>query len=176
MHESFAKTLAPILGRRSLRTYEDREVSADLVAAMLEAAMAAPAAVARDPWRFIVLHSREVRERVAEGLPHGKMLGPAGVGFVVAGELAAAHDGQLSYLLQDCSAAIENLLLAAHGLGLGACWVGIHPSEDSIGCVKKMFSLPPPIVPIAAIALGLPGETLEPRTRYNPEFVRYGKW
>src|SRR5512145_233312 len=106
--------LATILGRRSIREYEERPVSDEVVRCLLEAAMAAPSAVACDPWRFVVLRSKEVRIRVAEGLPHGKMLARAGVGFAVVGDLDAAHDHQLSYLLQDCSAAIENLLLAAH--------------------------------------------------------------
>ena len=176
MHESLAPMLGPILGRRSIRAYQAREVSADVVTALLEAAMAAPSAVARDPWRFLVLRSREVREKVAEGLPHGKMLGSAGVGFVVAGELAAAHDGQLSYLLQDCSAAIENLLLAAHALGLGAVWLGVHPREPRIQHLRRVLSSPESVLPIACIAAGYPAEQKVARTRFNARYVHYDRW
>jgi nitroreductase len=176
MHESLAPRLGPILGRRSIRAYQDREVSDDLVTAMLEAAMAAPSAVARDPWRFVVLRSREVRAKVAEGLPHGKMLESAGVGFAVAGELEAAHDGQLSYLLQDCSAAIENLLLAAHALGLGAVWLGVHPREPRIQHLRRVLSIPESVLPVACIAVGYPVEQKAARTRFDARYVHYDRW
>ena len=96
--------------------------------------------------------------------------------IVVCGDLETAFDRQLSFLLQDCSAAIENLLLAAHALGLGACWVGVHPIEDAVKQLKQMLSLPTSVVPVAAIALGHPGEQPGPRTRFNPDHVHFEKW
>jgi nitroreductase len=174
--ESIEKALAPILGRRSIRAYENREVPDELVRAMLQAAMAAPSAVARDPWRFVVLRSKEVRSRIAQGLPNGGMLASAGVGFAICGELEAALDRQLSYMLQDCSAAIENLLLAAHALGLGAVWLGVHPREDRIAYVRSVLSIPESVLPISCIAVGFPAEQKSPRTRYRDDFVHYDKW
>jgi nitroreductase len=168
--------LAFIFGRRSIRIYTPGPISDKTVTTLLEAAMAAPSAMTKDPWRFVVARETEVLAGMAAALPGGKMLATSTLAIVACGDLDAAFERHSSYLLQDCSAAIQNLLLAAHCLGLGACWVGIHPSEDAIGRIKKMFSLPAPVIPIAAIALGLPGETLEPRTRYNPDFVRIGKW
>jgi nitroreductase len=176
MTPTIEQALAPLLGRRSIRAYQDREVPAELVRALLEAAMAAPSAVARDPWRFIVLSSRAVRAEVAAGLPHGTMLGSAGVGFVVCGDLEAAHDGQLSYLLQDCSAAIENLLLAAHALGLGAVWLGVHPRAERILHLRRTLAIPEPVLPIACIAVGYPGEHKAPRTRYDERLVHFDGW
>jgi nitroreductase len=176
MQETHVQALAPILGRRSVRAFEARDVSAELVEAMLAAAMAAPSAVARDPWRFVVLRSPAVRDAIAEGLPHGKMLGRCGVGIAVAGELEAAHDRQLSYLLQDCSAAIENLLLAAHALGLGAVWLGVHPRGPRIEHVRRVLSMPESVLPIACIAVGYPAETKAPRTRFDPRYVHYDRW
>ncbi len=173
---STAAKLDSLLARRSIRAYEPRPVSPELVQAMLEAAMAAPSAVACDPWRFIVLGSAAVREQVAAGLPHGKMLGRAGVGFVVAGDPAAAHDQQLSYLLQDCSAAIENLLLAAHALGLGAVWLGVHPRESRIEHVRRVLGIPESILPVACIAVGYPAETRPARTRFRAEYVHRDRW
>jgi nitroreductase len=168
--------LAFIFGRRSIRIYTPGAIPDETVTTLLEAAMAAPSAMTKDPWRFIVVRDPAALGAMAGALPGGKMLATATLGLVVCGDLEAAFEQHSSYLLQDCSAAIENLLLAAHSLGLGACWVGIHPSEESIASVKRLFSLPGPVVPIAAIALGLPGETLEARTRYNPQFVHTGKW
>ena len=100
----------------------------------------------------------------------------AALAMVVAGDLDAAFERHISYLLQDCSAATQNLLLAAHGLGLGACWVGVHPSEEGMRGVREILGMPPSAVPVAVVALGRPGETLEARTRFNAAAVHHGKW
>jgi len=104
------------------------------------------------------------------------MLSSAAMAIVVCGDLDAAFERQISYLLQDCAAAIENLLLAAHAQGLGACWVGIHPGEPLIKRVKELLSLPGSIVPVAAISLGQPSEQPPPRTRYNAGYVHPERW
>jgi nitroreductase len=165
-----------ILGRRSIRVYAPGEVGEAAVTQLLQAAMAAPSAVAKDPWRFVIIRKKETLTAIAAALPNGGMLATAPLGIVVCGDLDAAHDRQLSYLLQDCSAAIENLLLCAHGLGLGACWLGVHPREDRIRKLKEILSLPAPVIPVACLAIGRPGEAKEPRTRFNREFVHREKW
>jgi nitroreductase len=165
-----------IFGRRSVRVYSPGQIDEDTVTALLEAAMAAPSAMSKDPWRFIVVRDPKTLAKLPAILPGGSMLATATLAILVCGDQEAAFEGHLSFLLQDCSAAIENLLLAAHSLGLGACWVGIHPSKASIRSIKSLFSLPPAVVPVAAISLGLPGEQLEPRTRYNAASVQYEKW
>ena len=104
------------------------------------------------------------------------MLGEATAALVVCGDLNRAHDQQLSFLLQDLSAAIENILLAANALGLGACWLGIHPREERIAAVAQQFGLPGHVIPVAGIALGWPAQESAPRTRYNPECVHQEKW
>jgi nitroreductase len=168
--------LGLIFGRRSVRIYTPGEIAPETVTTLLEAAMAAPSAMTKDPWRFVVVRDPAALVQLAAILPGGKMLATASLAIVVAGDQDAAFERNISYLLQDCSAAIENLLLAAHGSGLGACWVGVHPSDDAIRRLKEMLSLPSSVAPVAVVALGLPGETLEPRTRYNPGFVHQGKW
>jgi nitroreductase len=168
--------LGLIFGRRSIRVYSPGEIDDQTVTRLLEAAMAAPSAMTKDPWRFVVVRDPQVLANLAAALPGGKMLATATLGIVACGDMDAAFDRQLSYLLQDCSAAIENLLLGAHTLGLGACWVGVHPSQDAIGHLKEMLTLPGHIIPIAVIALGHPGEQPGPRTRYNPDYVHRGKW
>jgi nitroreductase len=168
--------LQAILGRRSIRLFRPGPVSEAMVKTLLEAAMAAPSAVAKDPWRFVVIREPGMLRRIADALPHGKMLSDCPVGIVICGDLEVVHDHQLSYLLQDCSAAIENLLVAAHTLGLGSCWLGVHPREDRIASLSKILALPRPVLPVAAIALGWPGEIREPRTRYNPGYVHLERW
>jgi nitroreductase len=165
-----------LFGRRSIRKYRPGEVSDAQVETLLKAAMAAPSAVARDPWRFIVVRNPDTLAELAGHLSNGDMVREAGLAIVVAGDLEAAHDQQLSYLLQDCSAAIENLLLAAHALGLGACWLGVHPREARITALSKMFALPGHVLPVSVVAVGHPVRPKEPRTRYNPEYVHRERW
>lgn len=165
-----------IFERRSVRKYGKDAVSDGEIRDMLEAAMAAPSACCKDPWHFIVLRDREILEKTAAGLPHGGMLADAGAGIVVCGALSEAHDGMLSYMLQDCSAAIENILLAASSLGLGAVWLGAHPREDRIEHLRKTLGIPESITPISVVSIGRPAEKKEARTRYNRAKVHTDRW
>jgi len=165
-----------IFGRRSTRIYSPGEVSDRTVTKLLEAAIAAPSAMTKDPWRFVVVRHLQTLQKLGEALPGGKMLPTAALAVVVGGDLEATLNRNLSYLLQDCSAAIENLLLAAHAMGVGACWVGVYPDEEAVRKVRQILSLPGSVVPLAAIALGRPGEQLEARTRFNPDFVHFERW
>jgi nitroreductase len=176
MSEMNDQQLGLIFGRRSIRVYAPGEISEATMTRLLQAAAAAPSAMTKDPWRFIVVRNAETLKRLAAALPGGRMLPSATAAVVVCGDLDAAFERQISYLLQDCSACTENLLLAAHGLGLGACWVGVHPYEPGVSSLKEIFGLPTTIVPVAVVALGLPGEQLESRTRLDPATVHSEKW
>jgi len=176
MNAKVQEQLDFIFGRRSIREYSSNKVTDEMVQKLLEAAMAAPSAVAKDPWRFVVIRNREKLSEITAALPNGQMLASAALGIVVCGDLEAAHDRQLSYLLQDCSAAIENLLVCAHVLGLGACWLGVHPREDRVQRIREIFGLPTSVIPVACISIGHPAESKEPRTRFNPEYVHLDGW
>lgn len=165
-----------IFTRRSIRVYDTKDVADDLIHDILEAAMAAPSACAKDPWEFIVVRDAHMRAKIAEGLPHGRMVADSPVAIIVCGNLQRAHDGQWSYMFQDCSAAIQNLLLAVNTFGLGACWLGVHPREERIAHIRGLLNIPDHVVPIAAIAIGWPAETQEPRTRYRQEAVHSETW
>lgn len=168
--------LHDLFARRSVRAYQRQDVSDELVRDLLEAAMAAPSAVAKDPWEFLVVRNREMLTRIASRLPNGTMLCEAALGIIICGDLQRAHDGQLSYLLQDCSAAIENLLLAASMLGLGACWLGVHPREDRVAHLRSVLRIPDAIIPVSAVAIGWPTETPAPRTRFRAASVHHESW
>ena len=168
--------LAPLFGRRSVRKYQVKPIPAGLIQDVLEAAMAAPSANAKDPWEIIVVQKRDTLEKIAAGLPYGKMLGGAPAGFVVCGDLQRVNGQDLSYLLQDCSACIENLLLALSMLGLGGVWLGVHPREDRMAHLRNLFKLPGHILPLGVIAAGYPAESHAPRTRFNAIRVHSEQW
>lgn len=165
-----------LYARRSVRQYQDRDVPEAVVNDLLEAAMAAPSACAKDPWHFVVVRDRARLKTLTEGLPNGKMLATAGVGFVVCGSLSEAHGGLESYLLQDCSAAVENMLLAAAALGLGACWLGVHPRQERMDHLRKVLSLPEAVVPVAVVSVGWPADRPAPRTRFSAAKVHRETW
>ena len=169
-------SLAPLLARRSVRKFQPRPVSTALIQDVLEAAMAAPSANAKDPWEIIVVQQPEKLAQIAAGLPYGKMLAGAPVGFVVCGDMHRANGQHLSYLLQDCSACLENLLLALSMSGLGGVWLGVHPREDRIAHLRKLFNLPEQIVPVGVVAAGFPGEHQAPRTRFSEARVHREQW
>ena len=165
-----------IFTRRSIRKFTGREIPESMLADLLKAAMAAPSAVAKDPWHFIVLRTRTSLDRLAAVLPNGQMLKDATAALIVCGDLQKAHDQELSFLLQDVSAATENILLAANALGLGGCWLGIHPREERIAAVSTLFTIPENVIPVAGIALGWPAQESSPRTRYNPACIHQEQW
>jgi nitroreductase len=168
--------LRAIFARRSVREFTDRPVPEPTARDLLDAAMAAPSACAKDPWEFVVVRRRETLNAMAEVLPNGQMLRAAPMALLVCGDVERAHDRQESYLLQDCSAAIQNVLLAASALGLGACWLGVHPRHERMDGMRKLFKLPDRVTPVSAIAIGWPAATPAARTRYHQGRVHQEAW
>ncbi len=165
-----------IFSRRSVRSYTKEDIPAQLLTDLLAAGMAAPSAKAKDPWHFILVQEPSRLRKIAKILPHGRMIRHAKAGIIVCGDLDQAHDQQESYMLQDCSAAIENILLAATTLGLGSCWLGIHPRKERMKDCSQLFSLPEHIIPIGGISLGWPEKTPETRTRLKQENIHTEQW
>ena len=165
-----------IFNRRSVRKYEKKEIPEGMFTDLFEAAMAAPSAVAKDPWHFILVRDREMLDKIVQILPNGQMLRQAPAAVIVCGDINRANLKEVSYMLQDLSAAVENILLAATALGLGSCWLGMHPRPDRMDGIRTLFSLPENIIPMCGVALGWPAEQPEPRTRYNPERIHFEKW
>ena len=165
-----------IFSRRSVRAYTKEPVAEDAVRSLLEAAMAAPSAMTADPWEFIVVTDAECRRHLADILPGGKMAADAPLVIVVLGDRQRVFLQEESFLLQDVSAATENLLLAAHTLGLGAVWIGVHPLPDCVEGVRARFGLPQHLLPVACVAVGHPAEHHPPRTRYREDAVHREIW
>jgi nitroreductase len=158
--------LDALLTRRSVREYAEKAVSEELVDRLLHAAMAAPSAGNQQPCHFIVVRDSKLREATAAAEPHGGMIARAPVAVVVCADLhLVRHEG---FWIQDCAAATENLLLAAHALGLGAVWVGTYPREERVAGLRAVFGLPEHVVPFAVVPVGYPVEQLAPANRFDP--------
>jgi len=163
-----------LLGRRSIRRFVDRPVGELELKRMLEAGMAAPSAGNQQPWRFVVLRDRQARTDIAALSPHATLLTEAPVGVVVCGDLdAEKHAG---YWVQDCSAATQNMLLAAHALGLGAVWLGFYPREERWRGAQRVLGLPDRVVPLAVLAIGWPAERKDPAGRGEASFIHFDRW
>jgi nitroreductase len=161
-----------IFARRSIRRYTSEPVSKEDTMTLLEAGMAAPSASNLKPWHFIVVTDRQVLNALAEAHPHGKMLFEAPLCIAVCGDPAISG----RHWVQDCSAATENLLLAAVALGLGAVWLGVHPREERVAPVREVLGIPEIIVPLNLISIGHPAEEKEPRTQYNEARMHRERW
>jgi nitroreductase len=160
-----------IFARRSIRRYTAEPVSKDDIRTLLEAAMAAPSASNSQPWHFVVVNDRETLDALAEAHPYGKMLFQAPLCIVVCGDLARSD-----HWVQGCSAATENLLVAATALGLGAVWLGVHPREDRAAAVRQVLGIPKTIIPLNLISIGYPAEEKPPRTQYDEARVHRQRW
>lgn len=162
--------------RRSIRSYSGEKISPGIINSILRDAMSGPSAMRRDPWEFIVIDDPAILSDVASFLPHGAMLKDASHGIIVCGDISKAHDNSLSYMLQDVSAAIENLLLSAEMNNIGSCWLGVHPREDRIKAISEYFKLPDNIIPVCAVALGFKAETKAPESRFDPKKIHFNRY
>jgi len=166
--------LATIMTRRSIRTYDTEPVESGAVDILLRAAMAAPSAGNQQPWRFVVVTERTMLDRLAATSPYAGMLAWAPLAVVVCGETEGErHPG---YWVEDCSAAMQNILLAAHASGLGAVWLGYHPDLERVERVRGLLGLPESVVPLGIAAIGHPAEQRLPADRYREEFVHRERW
>ena len=161
--------LNAIHARTSIRSYTAEPVSEEKITRMLKAAMAAPSARNVQPWRFYVVTERAVLDRLAEGLPFAKMLGHAPLAIIVAGDTTAGdpEGEQALNWVMDCSAASQNLLLAAHAMRLGAVWTGVYPYQERIDTVRAILGIPEHIIPLNVIPIGYPDGDHEPKDKWD---------
>ena len=166
-----------IMTRTSIRQYTDQTVSADTIETLLRAGMAAPTAVNKQPWHFVAITDREKLDGIATANPNAGMAKKAPLAIVVCGDMKKALEGPArAFWIQDCSAATENILLAAHALGLGAVWTGLYPNEDWTKAVSELLKLPETIIPLCAIVIGYPAEQPQPKDKWLPENVSYNEY
>ena len=162
-----------IMTRSSVRTYTAELVDSADVITLLKAGMAAPTAMNRQPWVFVVITDAARRAAMAAELPYCKMAATAPLLIAVCGDKAKFIEDAPEYWVQDCSAATENILLAAHALGLGAVWTGVYPVQDRVEMVSKALGLPEGIIPLNIICIGHPDSDNPAKDKWDPAKVHY---
>ena len=163
-----------IMRLSSVRDYTDTHVSSATLDTLIRAGMSAPTAGNKQPWKFIVVTERGRLDSLAHG--NWRMAAKAQAAIVVCGDTTNVfpEEGR-DYWVQDCSAATENILLAAHAVGLGAVWCGCYPISDRVAMVRDIFDIPETVVPMRIVMLGYPTSESTPKDKYKPENINYNK-
>ena len=163
-----------LLNRRSIRKYNDQKINKEDIDKILKAAMYAPSAMNLQAWQFIVIDDKDILIETIKSIPYAEMLRQSAATILVCGD--SLIEKNESWLLQNCSAAIQNILLSSYGLGIGSCWIAIHGMDDVYQNIKAQFALPENIVPVSLISLGYPDEVVKAEERVTEEKVHYNRW
>ena len=165
-----------IMTRKSIRQFTDQPVAKDTLDLLVKAGMAAPSARNAQPWAFVVVDEKAMLDSLNAVHEHAN-LKTATAAIIVCGDTKVAADKEIGeFWVQDCSAATENILLAAHGCGLGAVWCGVYPVEERVKAVSGVLGLPENVVPLNIITLGWPDENPEVKDKYDKAKIHYNKW
>ena len=167
-------TFDSIVGRRSVRKYRAEPVDPADVEMLLRAAMYAPSARDSRAWHFVVIADRAVLDKIPSVHPYAAMMRQAPLAIAVCGDME--REKRIEYLAQNCSAATQNILLAAHEAGLGSVWLGVYPNPDRMAGLVNLLDLPEHIVPISLIAVGRPAETPLAGERYDSAKIHSDTW
>ena len=169
-------TLDAIFTRRSIRAYRDEAVPEEMIATLLKVAMVAPSAMDERPWHFVVVQDREKLADLADRMEHCEMLREAPLGMVFCGDPRLEKIPGMDFWVQDCSACVQNVHLAAHAMGLGSVWVALHPIDDRVGPVRQALGVPDEVIPLAILCVGFPAEDLDGEDRYDDTRVHRETW
>jgi nitroreductase len=171
-----ADAMTVIHSRKSVRTFTGQTVSKDLLNKIVSAGMAAPSAVNRQPWSFIVVTDRKTLDMLNEGLPYAKMLGKAGAAIIVCAIPEKAYEGSKEMAIIDSTLASENILLAVEALGLGAVWTAAYPYKDRMDVARNVLGIPGNVIPLNVIPIGHPAGTDKPKNKYKSENIHWERW
>ena len=160
--------------RRSIRKYTDQPVPGEIVQELLGAAFVAPSALDERPWHFVVVRDKEMLESLGERMEGCEMMQTATLGILICGDESLEQIP--GYWVQDCSACAENILLAAHANGLGACWIAVIGVEERTNVLHGQLGIPRDMLPFALISMGYPAEELPGEDRYDASRVHNDVW
>jgi nitroreductase len=169
------QTINAILGRRSIRKFTEERVSGEVRDLLLECAFAAPSAHGRRPCEFIVIEDRQVLNDLAEAHDSGKMLRQAPLAIAVCAQTAGYPEGDRAWV-EDCAAAMENILIAARALGLEGVWLKVmdrHPRNEKI---RPILAVPAQVEIVAIAALGRGAEAKAPHEGADVKKIRFNRW
>ena len=163
-----------IMSRRSIRKFTGIPITKEQEELILKAGFQSPTAHNTQPWEFVVIRDVEVLKGIKAYHPYAKMIDNAGFAILVCGH-TQKQESQ-AFLIEDCSASIQNMLLAAHGIGLGAVWCGIFGGENLVEKTKELLSIPNDIIPVGLVVIGNKLEDKSPKDRYDESKIHYDKW
>lgn len=167
------ETLKAIKTRSSIRNYTDQDISKENIEELLKCAMAAPSAKNHQPWEFVVIKDKNVLAKIPEISTFTTMMPRANTGILVCADMNRKYKELWS---QDCSAATQNILLAAHDMGIGTVWTGIYPKEGIISNFTEFFDLPENIIPFCMIALGYPKQENRPKDKFDENKIHWERF
>ena len=166
--------LFAIYTRRSVREYDPGHVEEEQLENLLKAAMSAPSAGNSRPWQFVVIDDREKLARIPFIHPHAKMAAHAAMAILVCGD--PERERYPGLWPQDCAAATQNILLAAHAQALGAVWCGVYPDKELPEAFRELLEIPEEIIPFSLVVIGRrPSEPKDPE-RYDSSRVHLNKY
>lgn len=169
-------TIDVIHQRSSIRKYQNRPVSKEQLETLVKAGMAAPSAMNKQPWRFIIIEDKGILEAIST-IRTSQMVKEAAAAIVVCGDMQLAGEGWLQqYWIQDCSAASQNILLAITDMGLGGVWTSVYPAPERMKLVCELLELPEHIIPLNVIPVGYPDGPQDPKNKWNPQKVYWNKF
>jgi len=163
-----------ILSRRSIRKYKAEPIPEKIVNQLLEAAMSAPSAHNEQPWHFVLITERSILEEIPKFHPYSNMLNESPLAITVCGNLQ--QESKKKFWVQDCSAATQNILIAAQAKGLGAVWLAVYPIKKRVLGVQKLLALPEYVIPLCLVSVGYPAERKPPANRYDASRVHNNQW
>ncbi len=168
------EAIEALLTRRSVRKLTAESLRTDEIETLLRAAMQAPSAMNEQPWEFMLVTERKLLDQVPGVHPYAGMAREAGAAIVVCSDKRRWSTDE--FWAQGCAAAAQNILLAAHALGLGAVWVGVFPHKERVRGLRRVLGIPDHMMPFAFIPIGRPAETPALKSRYTPERVHTNRW
>lgn len=163
-----------IMSRRSIRKYSMDPIDKEVIGAILDAADAAPCARGLRSWHFIVIDDRSILDRVPDFHPYSQMILKAPLAILVCGDTSVEPNE--GYWVQNCSAATENILLAATSMDIGSVWLGIYPRDQRMNDIRELIQVPENIIPFSLVVLGKPLELKEPHGKYNRSRAHWNHW
>ena len=166
-----------IMTRVSVRNFTGEKISDEQIETLLRAGMAAPSAINKQPWAFVVIKDEAILAKLGEALPYSRCSNKPAIAIIPCGDLNKAIPGEMAgFWINDVSAATENILLAAHAMGLGAVWTGLHPDMNRAKMVQEMLGMPEHIIPLCIVPVGIPAENPEIKDKFNTDNIHYNAW